>query len=766
MNIKKFFFFFLSLLFFTSFYVTQNKTLANTILLQDDFEDENVDGWGEYDGMGGWEVKEIESSNFVYEGNVTLSGYPEDPAYSINGNVEWTNYTFEVDIKGIEGVDKVVGFRFRSANERYLLNIVSQWSGGGNIVNIHKESPLHTNHIFQKFFVNYPNRWYRLKIAITNINESTTNIKVYIKDLDNNIDYGLIVDFDDNNHPITSGKICLHMWPGGPIGVGSVTRTQFDNILVTTTSTPSPNPIILLPGLGASWNHEAMILGQHKEPEDWYMTPFVKAYDGLIQTLKNSGYEDRGDDKNLFIFNYDWRQPIETIAIQLENYIENTVNPPTETKIDLIGHSLGGMVARDYIQNDPDHQIDQLITLGSPHKGAPQVYYLWEGADLNRAFSTPWQRIGTGILLQLNKCSFENNVETIHQVLPGLKNLLPTFPYLKKNRIEKPLLDMNERNEWLENLNFPPLPEFLTSVLNNFVGLKGNTLRWISITNRNLFDKFLGRWLDGKPIGKEYEMGDESVLAESAQLSGTTVTELSGVNHSDLVESFDGQQAIVNLLGISPSEIIPTPEIVYEPSLVFLIASPANLTVLDPNGALVTDGEKLVFIPNPEEGDYQIQVNQEDGGGSFRLLIGKILTENDIWQEFGGQTTDEPQIFTTTFSKNPSENKLELLNLAKQKLELMKEEVLKSRKPFKFFLISVIKWKINQVNKAIRFLKKGKEKLAQNQIEKTIFSFIFFEKNLKFWSVFYPPEFQQELLEDIRISRDYLLQAYEIDSSL
>lgn len=793
MTIKKFFFFcFLSFFLFASFHVTKPKILAEEILFQDDFENENADDWEEYDGWGEWQVKQLEDSNFVYEGTVILHGQPENPAYSTNGNINWADYVLEVDLRGTEGVNKTILFRYRSELERYALGIVSEWGIGDptncNLIDLHKYSPNDPDrHLLQVSFINYPNTWYRLKIVVVNTNQDTTNIKVYIKDIDHNYDYGLVLEYTDNYYPITSGKVGVLIWPGGYAGYRSITTTQYDNIVVTSlvstpsptpTPTPSPNLIILLPGLGASWNHGAMILGDTKPPKDWYMTPFVKSYDGLVQTLKNAGYENSGENQNLFIFNYDWRQQIETTANRLGNYIENTVDPPTGTKIDLIGHSLGGMVARTYIQKNSDHQIDQLVTLGSPHKGAPQVYYLWEGVGLKKALA-PWQRIGVGILLHLNKKGYQNNIETIREIIPGLKDLLPTFIYLKQEGVEKPLSEMNQRNNWLESLNQLPLPGFLTSVLNTVLGAKENsTLRWINIIDRNRFDRFLGKWEDGKPVGEEFNDGDETVLVESAQLEGVNVVELSGLDHGDLVETTTGQQAIVDLLELSPSEIVQVVEINYEPSLVFQLASPATITVFGPGSWQIGEGvtnnvpdaiysseDKLIVIPSPKEGDYQVHVNKEGDGGDFRLLIGKLLPEGDIWEKFGGKIGDEPKIFTTNFSEDSSKNKLALLSLAKQRLELMREKVLKSRKPFKSFLASTIGWRIRQINRAIMLLKRGKENRAQGKIKETIFSLIFLEKNLKFWSRFcrFSPEFQEELLENIRLAKDYLLQAYEFE---
>lgn len=175
------------------------------------------------------------------------------------------------------------------------------------------------------------------------------------------------------------------------------TATPTPTLTPTPSPTPTPlQPLILLPGLGGGWNHQEIFLGIKRPQSEWYKTPFRDDYNGLIKILQNAGYTLNQD---LFVFYYNWLQPINQSADELKDYINDVVNPPPETKVDLIGHSLGGLVARTYIQrNSGTHRVDQLITLGSPHKGAPQVYKAWEGADLTGLLGEK-ERIGAGIIL-------------------------------------------------------------------------------------------------------------------------------------------------------------------------------------------------------------------------------------------------------------------------------------------------------------------------------------------------------------------------------
>jgi len=101
------------------------------------------------------------------------------------------------------------------------------------------------------------------------------------------------------------------------------------------------------------------------------------AYSDLFAYLKRRNYVEGVD---LFRFPYDWRKDISTTNTDLDKLINtaliavNGTSDPSQwriTRVDLVGHSMGGMVARRYL-SDPvrREKVDQLITMGSPHLGS------------------------------------------------------------------------------------------------------------------------------------------------------------------------------------------------------------------------------------------------------------------------------------------------------------------------------------------------------------------------------------------------------------
>jgi triacylglycerol lipase len=68
---------------------------------------------------------------------------------------------------------------------------------------------------------------------------------------------------------------------------------------------------------------------------------------------------------------------VEELASQLAGYVENILNRTGATRVHLVGHSLGGLVASTYIQeHGGDKRVHTCITMGTPHAG---TYAAWAG---------------------------------------------------------------------------------------------------------------------------------------------------------------------------------------------------------------------------------------------------------------------------------------------------------------------------------------------------------------------------------------------------
>lgn len=79
--------------------------------------------------------------------------------------------------------------------------------------------------------------------------------------------------------------------------------------------------------------------------------------------------------KQVLSFNYDSAAGVDRAALALREYLRRHVRGG---RIDLVCHSLGGLVARVYLQElGGARRVDRCITLGTPHRGTYGSYWVW-----------------------------------------------------------------------------------------------------------------------------------------------------------------------------------------------------------------------------------------------------------------------------------------------------------------------------------------------------------------------------------------------------
>jgi len=121
--------------------------------------------------------------------------------------------------------------------------------------------------------------------------------------------------------------------------------------------------------------------------EDIHSIPRVMEHAGysvLVQHIKESFDNlEEGNilqphaNANFFTFPYDWRRDNRVAARKLKNFIDQQLplwreaSGAWDAQVILIGHSLGGLVARYYVEAlEGWRTCHTLITVGSPHRGA------------------------------------------------------------------------------------------------------------------------------------------------------------------------------------------------------------------------------------------------------------------------------------------------------------------------------------------------------------------------------------------------------------
>lgn len=386
----------------------------------------------------------------------------------------------------------------------------------------------------------------------------------------------------------------------------------------TPTPTPTPTPaypkkVIIVPGMGGSWNQDAMIgckLDNYDGPwSDWIIAD-LNVYESLKNNLAQAGYLPD-------VMYYDWRQHVNKSAEVLDTYISERVREGE--KVDLVGHSLGGLVSTAYLKRTGEsNSLEKLVTVGSPHQGSVFAYPAWSGGEM--WLDNNWLRIGTTVAQVLCKAQRGwTNRQTIQNVFPSVQNVLPIFDYLTNtDGTTIPVSTMNAQNNWLPSRLIAP---FYGVDVATFAGSGYETLKSIEVTTANRLNRFFGNWRDGQPTGNTiYDNGDGTVLTKSSFLPGTHQHTMP-LEHTKLVTDQQGIDSIINFLNgtaiVSPllsmthapqTKPITTAEQI---SALVIVVDGAHATLTDKNDNTYKDSEGQITILNPHDGEYTLRIERE-----------------------------------------------------------------------------------------------------------------------------------------------------------
>ena len=94
-------------------------------------------------------------------------------------------------------------------------------------------------------------------------------------------------------------------------------------------------------------------------------------YASIIDRFEAAGHEE---DDQLFIFPFDWRIDITTESERLRTFIDDVLNKTEADQVDIVAHSMGGLVTLDALQDEGmDNKVATLVTLGTPVLGATKA---------------------------------------------------------------------------------------------------------------------------------------------------------------------------------------------------------------------------------------------------------------------------------------------------------------------------------------------------------------------------------------------------------
>lgn len=308
-------------------------------------------------------------------------------------------------------------------------------------------------------------------------------------------------------------------------------------------------PIILVPGILGS-------MGDDIVPGTGEMGFGLaqQAYDPILENLETLGY---ARDKNLFVAFYDWRKKNRVSA---EEYLIPEINRVKDLtgsdKVNLICHSMGGLVARSYIQSDAyKYDVDKLVLIGTPNSGSAKAYYFWEGGEIpsDKGFGNLFYNLLWDGYTWMHKI-FNGKGDDINikrELVPSIKELMPSKDYgdflFTVNSSSYgdfiPYDKMVEQNTFLNELNRRSSELYRKNVKMYLIAGEGQqTEKFIRVAKTRSRSP---EWIDGKPESVVYtESGDGTVISNSVTSIQGTVTRVEGDHVEILANSKDAIASI------------------------------------------------------------------------------------------------------------------------------------------------------------------------------------------------------------------------------
>lgn len=392
----------------------------------------------------------------------------------------------------------------------------------------------------------------------------------------------------------------------------------------------------------------------------------------LIRELEKEGYVL---NETYFVFPYDWRIDLNLTMENFRQRIDQIKTQTGKTKVDIIAHSMGGLLIKSYVNEFSGTDLDKLIFVGTPHLGAPKAAKTLLHGD---RFGIYWLEEDTMRDLSRNSIS-------AYELIPNEKYFEQFAPYIKPHSLfgTRPPLNYADTKTFLlekglNNRIFQKADDFNLANLHN-LDLSGIKVYNIAGCRRGTQAGYhYGK--DNKQIVLvRYTSGDETVPLVSANYINTQSENKFYVRrgkHSELPSTAGVRELIVQILQGTPPTLADNisrdedfcdfrgKEMLWKsPVEVHIYDSQGNHTGpiednaieygVDGVGYEIIDEEKFIFLPTDEGENYQISTNGQKEG-TFDLLIsendnGSILNTtvfNDI--EITGSTKISFQISEQT----------------------------------------------------------------------------------------------------------------------
>ena len=411
---------------------------------------------------------------------------------------------------------------------------------------------------------------------------------------------------------------------------------------------------------------------------------------GLTNEFTAQGYDvnEGSESQTFYTFPYDWRygasgvypKPKETGQMDVTNSvllgrkIEELAKISPTGKVDVIAHSLGGLVAKKYVLENGDPKIGKLVFLGVPNLGAPLA--------------------GRGLITGTDFGVFGLNpqeLKKISQNMPAAYDLLPAKNYFSAKGSWVRILKETDRwgvNE-TQNLDWTQTRIYLAGAgANNTALTNAANLHSGEFDGDTIYEIMANKSIDSYNIAGcrsatfstlldmqdktgvhqyydyfEFANGDDTVPFESANrklAKDENTFYVRDAKHGQMPSAAGIRQKIAGIISqnniplpnnkiITRAQLLENERLCRLLGIALRIDSPLAIKVTDQDGNIIEDvagvgpkneipgamfeinnGKKFVYLPQNENQQYQINL-QGEGDGFFTLTARAV--EDDLLRE-------------------------------------------------------------------------------------------------------------------------------------
>jgi len=375
--------------------------------------------------------------------------------------------------------------------------------------------------------------------------------------------------------------------------------------------------------------------------ENMAQSPFeVNVFKNLKDLLLTKDYIN---NQNLFFFPYDWRLDIMQTKELLKNKIEVIKLQTGSNKVDIVAHSMGGLLVKNYLNAYGNSSVDKLIFVGTPHLGAPKAGKILLTGD---NFGIPWlDNDSMRILAQ--------NSPAVHELLPSPTYFSIYQGYIKPYKFLSlaPFWDYASTKDYISSKvpsqTFTTADSFFSQNLQDvdLSGIKTYNIAGCKTATEAGYNLTFGNRAIGQ-IG--YTSGDSTVPLPSADYINAPSQNkyyVKNGNHSELPSAEGVRELIADILNGSETlyeNISHSKDFCKFKGKTFVWHSPVEVHVYTQDGKHtgpiennaieygipgvnyeIIGHEKFIFLPTDEGQIYNIQAVGSDSG-SFDLQISNI----------------------------------------------------------------------------------------------------------------------------------------------